>query len=158
MLWQPKQKPPEKLAQRYLFDCCCCVNACGVLIHHPFVCAIAIYQVIAAEGEQKASRALREASEVIGDSPAALQLRYLQVEQMITGQNFHIILPALIRNFVETIHYFFRFDFHHTHTFLDFEHNISREELDNRIPITDRLDYILLEVARRCLNFKKKKN
>lgn len=36
-------------------------------------------KVIAAEGEQKASRALREASEVIGDSPAALQLRYLQV-------------------------------------------------------------------------------
>ena len=35
--------------------------------------------MIAAEGEQKASRALREASEVIGDSPAALQLRYLQV-------------------------------------------------------------------------------
>lgn len=30
-------------------------------------------------GEQKASRALREASEIIGDSPAALQLRYLQV-------------------------------------------------------------------------------
>lgn len=38
-----------------------------------------VFQVIAAEGEQKASRALREASEVIGDSPAALQLRYLQV-------------------------------------------------------------------------------
>lgn len=36
-------------------------------------------KVIAAEGEQKASRALREASEVIGASPAALQLRYLQV-------------------------------------------------------------------------------
>lgn len=36
-------------------------------------------KVIAAEGEQKASRALREASEVISDSPAALQLRYLQV-------------------------------------------------------------------------------
>lgn len=36
-------------------------------------------KVIAAEGEQKAARALREASEVIGDSPAALQLRYLQV-------------------------------------------------------------------------------
>ncbi|KAF0764025.1 band 7 protein, partial [Aphis craccivora] len=35
-------------------------------------------KVIAAEGEQKASRALREASEVISDSPAALQLRYLQ--------------------------------------------------------------------------------
>lgn len=37
-------------------------------------------KVIAAEGEQKASRALREASEVIGGSPAALQLRYLQVK------------------------------------------------------------------------------
>jgi hypothetical protein len=42
-------------------------------------------KVIAAEGEQKASRALREASEVIGDSPAALQLRYLQVGSMCTA-------------------------------------------------------------------------
>lgn len=40
-------------------------------------------KVIAAEGEQKASRALREASEVIGDSPAALQLRYLQVRDRL---------------------------------------------------------------------------
>ena len=36
-------------------------------------------QVIAAEGEQKASRALKAASEVIAESSAALQLRYLQV-------------------------------------------------------------------------------
>ena len=36
-------------------------------------------QVIAAEGEQKASRALREASDVIAKSSSALQLRYLQV-------------------------------------------------------------------------------
>ena len=33
------------------------------------------YQVIAAEGEQKASRALREAAEVISESPSALQVR-----------------------------------------------------------------------------------
>jgi hypothetical protein len=33
-------------------------------------------QVIAAEGEQKASRALKEASDIISESPAALQLRY----------------------------------------------------------------------------------
>ena len=39
-------------------------------------------QVIAAEGEQKASRALREASEVIADTPSALQLRYLQVRSV----------------------------------------------------------------------------
>ena len=31
-------------------------------------------QVIAAEGEQKASRALREAAEVIAESPSALQV------------------------------------------------------------------------------------
>ena len=32
--------------------------------------------MIAAEGEHKASRALKEAAEVIVDSPAALQLRW----------------------------------------------------------------------------------
>jgi predicted ATP-grasp superfamily ATP-dependent carboligase len=40
-------------------------------------------KVIAAEGEHKASRALRDAAEVIGDSPAALQLRYLQVKILV---------------------------------------------------------------------------
>ena len=33
------------------------------------------WQVIAAEGEQKASRALREAAEVIAESPSALQVK-----------------------------------------------------------------------------------
>lgn len=48
-------------------------------------------KVIAAEGEQKASRALREASEIISDSPAALQLRYLQVLLcFINHSSFHI--------------------------------------------------------------------
>ena len=36
-------------------------------------------KVIAAEGEEKASAALRAASEIIACSPGALQLRYLQV-------------------------------------------------------------------------------
>ena len=36
-------------------------------------------KVIAAEGEQKASKALREASIVMAESSSALQLRYLQV-------------------------------------------------------------------------------
>jgi erythrocyte band 7 integral membrane protein len=36
-------------------------------------------KLIAAEGEFKASRALREAADVIGESPAAIHLRYLQV-------------------------------------------------------------------------------
>ena len=36
-------------------------------------------KVVAAEGEQKSSRALREAADIMSQSPAALQLRYLQV-------------------------------------------------------------------------------
>ena len=40
-------------------------------------------KVIAAEGEQKASRALKEASDIIAESSSALQLRYLQVKKYI---------------------------------------------------------------------------
>ncbi|KAJ6636103.1 Band 7 protein [Pseudolycoriella hygida] len=54
-------------------------------------------KVIAAEGEQKASRALREASEIIGDSPAALQLRYLQTLNTISAEkNSTIVFPLPI--------------------------------------------------------------
>ena len=38
-------------------------------------------KVIAAEGESKASRALKEAADVMKESPSALQLRYLQVRR-----------------------------------------------------------------------------
>ena len=45
-----------------------------------FLCLMARYlKVIAADGEMRASKALREASQIIEQSPAALQLRYLQV-------------------------------------------------------------------------------
>jgi len=54
-------------------------------------------KVIAAEGEQKASRALREASQVIAESPAALQLRYLQTLSTISAEhNSTIIFPMPI--------------------------------------------------------------
>ncbi|XP_060835297.1 band 7 protein AGAP004871-like [Rhopalosiphum padi] len=54
-------------------------------------------KVIAAEGEQKASRALREASEVISESPAALQLRYLQTLNTISAEkNSTIVFPLPI--------------------------------------------------------------
>ena len=43
-------------------------------------------KVIAADGEQKAASALRDAAEVISESSAALQLRYLQVK-------YHLDLP-----------------------------------------------------------------
>ncbi|XP_013793307.2 band 7 protein AGAP004871-like isoform X2 [Limulus polyphemus] len=54
-------------------------------------------KVIAAEGEQKASRALMEASEVIAQSPAALQLRYLQTLNSISAEkNSTILFPIPI--------------------------------------------------------------
>ena len=54
-------------------------------------------KVIAAEGEQKASRALKEASDVITESPAALQLRYLQTLTHISAEkNSTIIFPLPI--------------------------------------------------------------
>merc|ERR1719500_1026221 len=54
-------------------------------------------KVIAAEGEHKASRALRQAAEVIMDNPAALQLRYLQTLNSISAENNStIIFPVPI--------------------------------------------------------------
>ena len=44
-------------------------------------------KVIAAEGEHKASRALRHAADVITGNPAALQLRYLQTLNNISAEN-----------------------------------------------------------------------
>ena len=59
----------------------CCVATPDTDTHSTTICSLfyPFFQVIAAEGEQKASRALKEASEVISESSSALQLRYLQV-------------------------------------------------------------------------------
>jgi len=54
-------------------------------------------KVIAAEGEHKASRALRHAAEVIAECPAALQLRYLQTLNSISAENNStIVFPVPI--------------------------------------------------------------
>ncbi|KAG5450464.1 Mechanosensory protein 2 [Clonorchis sinensis] len=51
-------------------------------------------KVIAAEGEWKASRALKEAADVITQSPFAVQLRYLQTLSTISAEkNSTIIFP-----------------------------------------------------------------
>merc|ERR1712066_956998 len=51
-------------------------------------------KVIAAEGEKKASQALREAADTISESPAALQLRYLQTLNSISAEkNSTVIFP-----------------------------------------------------------------
>ncbi|XP_053213751.1 band 7 protein AGAP004871-like isoform X1 [Panonychus citri] len=54
-------------------------------------------KVIAAEGEHRASRALKEAAEIITQSPAALQLRYLQTLNTISAEkNSTIVFPVPI--------------------------------------------------------------
>uniref|UniRef100_A0A672ZLP3 Stomatin like 3 n=1 Tax=Sphaeramia orbicularis TaxID=375764 RepID=A0A672ZLP3_9TELE len=54
-------------------------------------------KIIAAEGEMKASRALKEASLVIAESPSALQLRYLQTLNTIAAEkNSTIVFPLPI--------------------------------------------------------------
>ncbi|XP_054651253.1 stomatin (EPB72)-like 3a [Dunckerocampus dactyliophorus] len=54
-------------------------------------------KIISAEGEMKASRALKEASLVIAESPSALQLRYLQTLNSIAAEkNSTIVFPLPI--------------------------------------------------------------
>lgn len=54
-------------------------------------------KVIAAEGEMKASRSLKEAADVMNESPSALQLRYLQTLNSIAAErNSTIIFPLPI--------------------------------------------------------------
>ncbi|KAK7118419.1 hypothetical protein R3I94_022053 [Phoxinus phoxinus] len=54
-------------------------------------------KVIAADGEMKASRALKEAADVMSESPAALQLRYMQtLTEIATERNSTIVFPLPI--------------------------------------------------------------
>ncbi|XP_016134485.1 erythrocyte band 7 integral membrane protein-like [Sinocyclocheilus grahami] len=62
-------------------------------------------KVIAAEGEMKASRALKEAANVMSESPSALQLRYMQtLTEIASERNSTIVFPLpidLISNFMK---------------------------------------------------------
>jgi len=61
--------------------------------------------VIAAEGEMNASRKLKEAADVMSESPNSMQLRYLQTLTSISAEkNSTIIFPLpidLISNFIK---------------------------------------------------------
>ena len=46
-------------------------------------------QVISANGERSASEKLRQAADIIDESPASLQLRYLQTLNTISAENNH---------------------------------------------------------------------
>ncbi|KAF1394314.1 hypothetical protein PFLUV_G00025230 [Perca fluviatilis] len=62
-------------------------------------------KIISAEGEMNASRALKEASLIISESPSALQLRYLQTLHTIAAEkNSTIIFPMpmdILQNFMK---------------------------------------------------------
>lgn len=64
-------------------------------------------KVIAAEGEMKSSLALKQASDIISQSPAALQLRYLQTLNNIASEkNSTIIFPLsveMMRGFLSPV-------------------------------------------------------
>ena len=55
-------------------------------------------KVIAAEGEHKASKALRQAAEVIVDSPAALQVQYISFKFNFQSEYSAIIRISLQHN------------------------------------------------------------
>lgn len=57
-------------------------------------------KVIAAEGEQNASRALKEAADIISESPSALQLRYLQTLTTISAEKNSTVIFPLPVNFL----------------------------------------------------------
>ncbi|XP_063929836.1 stomatin-like isoform X2 [Zophobas morio] len=63
-------------------------------------------KIIAAEGELKASKALKEAADVIVGSPTALQLRYLQTLTNISGERTStIVFPVpieMLRAFMDS--------------------------------------------------------
>lgn len=59
--------------------------------------AVLVLQVILAEGEMKASRSLKEAADIMSESPAAMQIRYLQTLNSIAAErNSTIIFPLPI--------------------------------------------------------------
>ncbi|KAF7635912.1 PHB domain-containing protein [Meloidogyne graminicola] len=66
-------------------------------------------KIIAAEGEQKASKALSEAALIVSQSPVALQLRFLQTLSTISAEkNRTIIFPMpmeVIRHFLKRSRY-----------------------------------------------------
>ena len=62
-----------------------------------FPCSILYLQVISAEGEQRASVAMKEAADIMAQSPEAIQLRYLQTLASIsTERESTIIFPLPI--------------------------------------------------------------
>ena len=86
--------------------------------------------MIAAEGEQRASRSLKEAAEVIADTPSALQLRYLQTLASIAAEkNSTIVFPIPMELFSGFIAHDQRHELHNH----DGGRSCAKEELEDTI-------------------------
>jgi hypothetical protein len=92
-------------------------------------------KVIAADGEMRASKALREASNIIDESPSALQLRYLQVNFFLLCK-YQIIVNHLSQ---PQMRYNVQCSMKLYASFSDLKFNSSREKLNNYIPGSNRL-------------------
>ena len=88
-------------------------------------------KVIAAEGEHKASRALRHAAEVITGNPAALQVVIKDHHHHLHHHQYH--------------HHLHHHQYHHDNLSAslpsDFEQHIGREQQHNRLPRSDRYHF-----------------
>lgn len=73
---------------------CQCCNAISISL---------MLQVVAAEGERNASKALKQASMVLADSTAGLQLRYLQTLTTLAAENNSTIVFPLPVNMFENL-------------------------------------------------------
>lgn len=99
--WLPRPRPVERPEQRSGWGHGTnarlrATQPASKRTHGLSVC-VCVSQIIAAEGEMKASRALKEASLVIAEAPSALQLRYLQSLNSIAAEkNSTIIFPLPI--------------------------------------------------------------
>ena len=67
-------------------------------------CLPSVFQVIAAEGEMTSSRSLKQAADIMAETPSAMQLRYLQTLNTISAEkNSTIIFPIpvdFMKNFL----------------------------------------------------------
>ena len=82
-----------------LLQTICFMELCtDILTFFIIILALCFFtQVIAAEGEHRASHSLKEAADVMAQSSAALQLRYLQTLNTISAEkNSTIIFPLPI--------------------------------------------------------------
>lgn len=90
-------------------------------------------KIVRANGEQKATTALKEAANVLSDSPSALQLRYLQVSALhYIAKLYGVVVQNPESESVEMNHYY------RTLYFADSEQHWERKKHNHHLPRANR--------------------